>query len=103
MFEEARHAEAGGKRLSLERIEEAARCIDPVFLGSPQYEAEALGDELGLKLVCKVETANPIRSFKGRGTDYLLHRIEGEAAGLRFCRQLRPRGWPTRRGSVMCP
>jgi threonine dehydratase len=82
VFGEAGHAEADGKRLSLERIEEAARCIDPVFLGSPQYEAEALGDELRLKLVCKVETANPIRSFKGRGTDYLLHRLEGEEERL---------------------
>jgi threonine dehydratase len=72
----------GGKRLSPGRIEEAARCIDPVFLGSPQYEAEILGDELGLRLVCKVETANPIRSFKGRGTDYLLHRIGGETGRL---------------------
>ena len=82
MFGEAGHAETGGKRLSLERIEEAARCIDPVFLGSPQYEAEVLGDELMLRLVCKVETANPIRSFKGRGTDYLLHRIGGEEGQL---------------------
>jgi len=76
------HAETGGKRLSLERIEEAARCIDPVFLGSPQYEAEVLGEELGLRLVCKVETGNPIRSFKGRGTDYLLHRLGGESGRL---------------------
>jgi threonine dehydratase len=90
VFREAGRAETGRKHLSLERIEEAARCIDPVFLGSPHYEAEALGEELGLRLVCKVETANPIRSFKGRGTYYLLHRIEGEAAGLRFCWQLRP-------------
>jgi threonine dehydratase len=82
VFEEAGHAEADGKRLSLERIEEAARCIDPVFLVSPQYEAEALGDELRLRLVCKVETANPIRSFKGRGTDYLLHRLGGEEERL---------------------
>jgi threonine dehydratase len=81
-FREAGHAETDGKRLSLGRIEEASRCIDPVFLGSPQYEAEALGDELGLRLVCKVETENPIRSFKGRGTDYLLHRLEGEAGRL---------------------
>jgi threonine dehydratase len=66
----------------LGRIEEAARCIDPVFLGSPQYEAETLGDDLGLRLVCKVETANPIRSFKGRGTDYLLHRLGGEGERL---------------------
>src|ERR687894_2926068 len=79
---EAGHAEADGKRLSLERIEEAARCIDPVFLVSPQYEAEALGDELRLRLVCKMETQNPIRSFKGRGTDYLLHRLGGEEERL---------------------
>src|SRR5918999_790197 len=82
VFGEAGHAETDGKRLSPGRIEEASRCIDPVFLGSPQYEAEALGDELGLRLVCKVETENPIRSFKGRGTDYLLHRLGGEAGRL---------------------
>jgi threonine dehydratase len=41
-----------------------------VFSGSPQYEAQTLGDELGLRLVGKVETTNPIRSFKGRGTAY---------------------------------
>jgi threonine dehydratase len=55
VFGEAGHTETDGKRLSLRRIEEAARCIDEVFLGSPQYEAEAVGDELGLRLVCKVE------------------------------------------------
>jgi threonine dehydratase len=50
--------------------------------GSPQYEAEALGDELELRLVCKVETANPIRSIKGRGTDYFMHRMGGEEGRL---------------------
>src|SRR3712207_9489037 len=100
-FREAGHAEADGRRLSLERIEEAALRIDPVFLGSPQYEAEALGDELGLRLVCKVETQNPIRSFKGRGTDYLLHRLEGEVGRLvcrseerRVGKECRSRGSP---------
>jgi threonine dehydratase len=82
VFGETGHAETDRKRLSLGRIEEAARCIDPVFLGGPQYEAETLGGELGLRLVCKVETANPIRSFKGRGTDYMLHRLRGEAGRL---------------------
>jgi threonine dehydratase len=82
VFGEAQGAKTGGKRLSLGRIEEAARCIDPVFLGSPQYEAETLGDDLGLRLVCKVETANPIRSFKGRGTDHLLHQLGGEGERL---------------------
>ena len=82
MFAGSGQAKTGGSRLSAGRIEEAARVVDPVFLGSPQYEAEALGEELGLRLVCKVETANPIRSFKGRGTDYLLHRSGGEAGRL---------------------
>jgi threonine dehydratase len=84
VFGEAGHGKPDGKRLSLERIEEASRCIDSVFLDSPQYEAGALGDELGLRLVCKVEMANPIRSFKGRGTDYLLHRL-GDEAGRLVC------------------
>jgi threonine dehydratase len=97
------HAETGGKRLSLERIEEAVRCIDQVFLGSPQYEADALGDELGLRLVCKVETANPIRSFKGRGTDYFIHRMGGAGGAWSVLRRATSdRVWPTRRGGVMC-
>jgi threonine dehydratase len=62
-------------RLSLERIETAARSIDPVFLNSPQFESEPLSDELGMRLVLKVETVNPIRSFKGRGTDFLVSNL----------------------------
>lgn len=52
------------------RIEAAARAIDRVFTGSPQFDAEALDDALGCRLVVKVETVNPIRSFKGRGADW---------------------------------
>jgi len=52
------------------RIEAAARAIDPVFTGSPQFHAEALDEALGCRLVVKVETVNPIRSFKGRGADW---------------------------------
>jgi threonine dehydratase len=59
----------------LESIHEAAGIIDPVFRDSPQFIAEALGDGLGMRVLCKVETINPIRSFKGRGCDYLLHRL----------------------------
>ena len=57
--------------LSHENISRAAREIDPVFRASPQFEAEALGEALGIRLVTKIETINPIRSFKGRGTDFL--------------------------------
>ena len=42
--------------------------IDPAFLGSPQYVHEGLTRRLGVPVIVKVETVNPIRSFKGRGT-----------------------------------
>src|SRR6187549_1859730 len=59
-------------RLSLEHIVNAAKAIDPVFLNSPQYMAESLSHRLGCQLVVKLETLNPIRSFKGRGAEYLV-------------------------------
>ena len=58
--------------ISLEAIERAARDVDPVFRNTPQFEADALGRKLGTRLLLKVETVNPIRSFKGRGTDFYL-------------------------------
>jgi threonine dehydratase len=63
-------------RLSLERIAEAAKVIDPVFLNSPQYRAEPLESQFGCRVVVKVETINPIRSFKGRGAGYLVSTLE---------------------------
>lgn len=66
------------RRLSLERIANAATVIDPVFLDSPQFLAESLGRELGVRLVVKVETMNPIRSFKGRGSELLTASLEGK-------------------------
>lgn len=56
-------------RLDLARIAAAAHRIDPVFLRSPQLESEPLSARLGCRLTLKVETVNPIRSFKGRGAD----------------------------------
>src|SRR5262245_47839156 len=64
-----------GHRLSLERVELAARLIDPVFLNTRQFVCEPLGDELGVRLALKVETFNPVRSFKGRGADLLASRL----------------------------
>ena len=66
------------RRLSLERIAKAASVIDPVFLDSPQFLAEALG--LDFPLVVKVETLNPIRSFKARGTEFLMSSLDGSSA-----------------------
>jgi threonine dehydratase len=69
-------------RLSLERIETGARSIDPVFLNSPQFESEPLSDELRMRLILKVETVNPIRSFKGRGTDFLVSNLPADSPAL---------------------
>lgn len=68
-------APGSSHRLSLDAIAEAARVIDPVFLHTPQYEYQPVSARLGCSLVLKVETANPIRSFKGRGADHFLYRV----------------------------
>src|SRR5262249_11529521 len=62
--------------LSLARIEEAARAIDPAFLRSPQYSDELLDHALGRHVVVKVETANPLRSFKGRGAEWFIRQVD---------------------------
>lgn len=56
-------------RLDLDRIHAARRMIDPVFLDTPRYRCEALSARLGCAVDIKLETANPVRSFKGRGTE----------------------------------
>jgi threonine dehydratase len=66
----------------LEHIAEAAAVVDPVFLHSPQLYCEQLSERLGMRLVCKVETLNPIRSFKGRGADFFVHQLGGEKQPL---------------------
>ena len=67
--------------ISTERIEAASRAIDPLFLNSPQYVSEALSAKLGARILLKNETANPLGSFKGRGTGWPL-------ASCRNCRPL---------------
>src|SRR5215203_6901991 len=69
-----------GRRITLERIEAAARVIDPVFLNTPQWVCEPLGEELGARVALKAETLNPIRSFKGRGADWLVHNLPAGVA-----------------------
>src|SRR5215472_8418562 len=59
-------------RLSLDRIERALTVIDPNFLNTPQFQSDSLSRMLGLDLFLKVETVNPIRSFKGRGAEFLV-------------------------------
>ncbi|MFD5825741.1 threonine/serine dehydratase [Lentzea sp. NPDC060358] len=56
-------------RLDLTRIRSARGLIDPVFLDTPLYRCEALDPVLGCAVSIKLETANPVRSFKGRGAE----------------------------------
>ncbi|MER5193496.1 threonine ammonia-lyase [Streptomyces sp. NPDC002755] len=56
-------------RLDTARIRAARRVIDPVFLDTPLYRCEALEPGLGCTVSIKLETANPVRSFKARGTE----------------------------------
>jgi len=59
-------------RLDLRRIRAAVGSIDPVFLDTPQYESAPLNEAMGCSLTLKVETLNPVRSFKGRGTETVM-------------------------------
>ncbi len=90
-------------RLSLQRIVAAAEAIDPAFRDTPQYEAETLQAQLGCRLVVKVESLNPIRSFKARGAQFLVSQMSGSPHlvcatagnfGQGMAYAARRRGWP---------
>lgn len=59
---------AAHELLSIEQIRRVRARMDPVFLDSPQFVHEGLSARAGVPVIVKVETVNPIRSFKGRGT-----------------------------------
>ena len=90
-------------RLSLQNIVAASAAIDPAFRDTPQYEAETLHAQLGCRLVVKVETLNPIRSFKARGAQFLVSQMSGSPHlvcatagnfGQGMAYAARKRGWP---------
>ena len=64
--------------LEPDAIRAARDAIDPAFLDSPQYVHEGLSGRLGVPVIVKVETANPIRSFKGRGTSVIVRALAGD-------------------------
>ncbi|MEQ0559892.1 pyridoxal-phosphate dependent enzyme [Amycolatopsis sp. NEAU-NG30] len=72
-------------RLDLARIRAARRVIDPVFLDTPLYRCEALEPVLGCAVSIKLETANPIRSFKGRGTELVASGLAGRGERAAVC------------------
>ncbi|ROO59256.1 threonine dehydratase [Micromonospora sp. Llam0] len=65
-------------RLDLDRIHAARQVIDPVFLDTPMYRCDALGRQLGCTVSIKLETANPVRSFKARGAELVASGLAGQ-------------------------
>ena len=73
-------ATADMARVTLDGIRRAGQGIDPAFLDSPQLESAPLSEAVGARLVLKVETLNPVRSFKGRGADWFVASLVADAA-----------------------
>jgi threonine dehydratase len=63
------------RALRVENIEEAARCVDPAFLNSPQVVDASMTGRIGRELILKLETFNPVRCFKGRGADFFMRGV----------------------------
>ncbi len=59
--------------------------INPVFLDTPLYRCEALEPGLGCTVSIKLETANPVRSFKGRGTELVASLLAGNGSQAAVC------------------
>ncbi|MFI5255052.1 MAG: threonine/serine dehydratase [Candidatus Limnocylindrales bacterium] len=65
-------------RFSAADILAARERIPAAYRNSPQYVHEGLSARLGVPVVVKVETLNPIRAFKGRGTWLAVEALVGE-------------------------
>lgn len=72
-------------RLNLERIEAAERTLPPEFRNTPQYVCEPLGSDLGCTTTLKVETINPLRCFKGRGSQIAIEEARREGHDTVVC------------------
>ena len=72
-------------RLDSARIRAARSRIDPVFLDTPLYRCEGLESALGCAVSIKLETANPVRSFKGRGTEVVASHLADDGAHAVVC------------------
>jgi hypothetical protein len=76
--------------LDLERIRAARRVIDPMFLDTPMFACDALGRRLGCTVSIKLETANPVRSFKARGSELVADALTRQGRTAAVC--ARPEG-----------
>jgi threonine dehydratase len=66
--------------LEPDAIRAAHPAIDRVFRDSPQLVHDGLSARLGVPVIVKVETVNPIRSFKGRGTWVAVHALAADGS-----------------------
>jgi threonine dehydratase len=66
--------------LAPDAIRAARDRIAPVFLDSPQFVHDGLSARAGVPVVVKIETVNPIGSFKGRGTWHAVGAMVGEGS-----------------------
>ncbi|MCG8464258.1 MAG: pyridoxal-phosphate dependent enzyme [Xanthomonadales bacterium] len=62
-------------RLKVNRVPLARQQIPAEFLDTPQYFSDSLSQLFQCRVFCKVESVNPIRSFKGRGASFLLAQL----------------------------
>jgi threonine dehydratase len=74
-----------GVRLRLDQVRAAVGEIDPAFLDTPALPCAPLGDALGCSVTLKVETINPVRSFKGRGTETVAALAREQGASRVVC------------------
>jgi threonine dehydratase len=72
-------------RLRLDRVRAAVGQIDPAFLDTPALPCAPLGQALGCAVTLKVETLNPVRSFKGRGTETVAAAAREQGASRVVC------------------
>ena len=72
-------------RLDTSRVQAARGVIDSIFLDTPLYECEALEPHLGCAVSIKLETANPVRSFKARGTELVASQLAANGSKAVVC------------------
>ncbi|MFG1610974.1 threonine/serine dehydratase [Actinoplanes sp. NPDC049265] len=64
-----------------------------MFLDTPLYRCDALGRALGCAVSIKLETANPVRSFKGRGTEVVAGLLRARGEDATVCASAGNLGW----------
>jgi threonine dehydratase len=59
-----------GVKLDIDRVIAASNGINRTFVNTPQYRSEALSRLIGVDVILKIETVNPVGSAAGRSIDW---------------------------------